>query len=138
SGATRTTAVAIRSYLDTGKSLTPAMLDADGNGTFAALTDGRLIFRYLSGIRGVALVGGSVIGVGATRTTAAAIESYLQGFMPAAPLMPASTAAASFTAASESPEAAAVPTSASPEMPATATSPSPEPVGAPLALQTAA
>ena len=92
SGATRTTPAAIRTYLDSGKTLSPKMLDADGNGQFSALTDGRLISRYLSGATGPALVGGSVIGAGATRTTAAAIAAYLDGFRPAVPLSPAALA----------------------------------------------
>jgi len=89
-GATRTTTTAIRTYLDSGKALSPKMLDADGNGQFGALTDGRLISRYLSGITGPALVGGSVLGAGATRTTADAIATYLSGFMPVVPVRSAS------------------------------------------------
>jgi hypothetical protein len=89
-GATRTTAAALRSYLDAGKTLLPRMLDADGNGQVTALTDGRLISRYLAGITTDALVGGSVLGAGATRTTAATIAAYLDGFRPAAPLAPQS------------------------------------------------
>ena len=89
------------------------MLDVDGNGAFGALTDGRLISRYLAGSRGAALVGGSVIGADATRTTAAAIESYLQGFIPAVPLAPASAPASLFAASSEAPVPAAVSSAAS-------------------------
>ena len=81
-GATRTTAAAIRSYLDTGKALAPRLLDADGNGQITLLTDGRLISRYLAGATGAALIGGSAVGAGATRTTAAAIAAYLDGFRP--------------------------------------------------------
>ena len=90
SGATRTTAAAIRSYLDTGRALAPRMLDADGNGQITLLTDGRLISRYLAGATGTALIGGSAVGAGATRTTAAAIAAYLDGFRPAAPVVPQS------------------------------------------------
>ena len=51
--------------------------DVDGNGNVDALTDGLLTIRYLFGLRGGALVAGA-IGTGATRTTSAAIETYLQ------------------------------------------------------------
>jgi hypothetical protein len=93
-GATRTAAAAIRAYLDASRALTPVMLDADGDGQFAALTDGRLIYRFLSGVTGPALVAGSVLGPGATRTTAAAVEAHLQGFVPAAPTLVAAGAPA--------------------------------------------
>ena len=52
------------------------ILDIDGNGSVEALTDGLLVVRYTFGLRGQALIQG-VIGQGATRTTAAQIESYL-------------------------------------------------------------
>ena len=52
------------------------ILDIDGNGSVEALTDGLLVMRYTFGLRGQALIQG-VIGQGATRTTAAQIESYL-------------------------------------------------------------
>jgi uncharacterized repeat protein (TIGR01451 family) len=84
-GATRNTAADIRGYLDSARALSPTMLDADGDREFRALTDGRLIYRFLAGATGEALVGGNVLGPGATRTTAEAIASYLQGFLPAAP-----------------------------------------------------
>jgi hypothetical protein len=51
--------------------------DIDGNGNPDALTDGLLFLRYLFGLRGQALMAGS-IGNGAVRTTPAAIEGYLQ------------------------------------------------------------
>ncbi len=75
--ATRTDPVAIKTYLD---AMRPA-LDVDGNGSADALTDGLLIMRYMSGLRGSALVTGAVAPL-ATRTTAAAIEAYLQTLMP--------------------------------------------------------
>ncbi len=53
-----------------------ARLDVDGNGFNDALTDGLLVIRYLFGLRGEALISGA-IGSGATRTTAADIESFL-------------------------------------------------------------
>ena len=75
--ATRNTAAALTSYLDDLK----PKLDIDGNGQVDALTDGLLISRYLLNIRGPALVAGA-IGVGATRSTFMAIESYLAGLIP--------------------------------------------------------
>jgi hypothetical protein len=75
--ATRADPAAIKAYLD---AMRPA-LDIDGNGTADALTDGLLILRYLFGLRGSALIAGAV-GPLATRTTAAAIEAYLQTLMP--------------------------------------------------------
>ena len=56
-------------------------LDVDGNGTTEALTDELMILRYLFGLRGQSLIGGA-IGSGATRTTAAAIETYIQSLLP--------------------------------------------------------
>lgn len=56
-------------------------LDIDGNGTADALTDGLLIIRYRFGLRGDALIAAAV-SPGATRTTAATIEAYLQTLMP--------------------------------------------------------
>jgi len=55
-------------------------LDVDGNGTADPLTDGLLIIRYLFGLRGDALIAGAVAPL-ATRTTAEAIESYLQSLL---------------------------------------------------------
>lgn len=55
---------------------TMAIADVDGNGEVDALTDGLLILRYLFGLRGEALIG-NVVANDATRTTAAAIEAYL-------------------------------------------------------------
>jgi len=77
STATRTDPAVIKAYLD---DLRPA-LDIDGNGTADALTDGLLIIRHLSGLRGDALIAGAV-GPLATRTTAEAIEAYIQDLMP--------------------------------------------------------
>jgi hypothetical protein len=53
------------------------VLDIDGNGLIETLADGILISRYLNGLRGAELIAGAV-GVGATRTTAAAIEGYIE------------------------------------------------------------
>src|SRR5204863_248105 len=54
--ATRTDPAAIKTFLD---AMRPA-LDVDGNGTADALTDGLLIMRYMSGLRGSALIAGAV------------------------------------------------------------------------------
>ena len=51
-------------------------LDVDGNGVADALTDGLLIIRALFGLTGTSLIQGA-IGAGATRTSAAQVESYL-------------------------------------------------------------
>ena len=75
--ATRSDPVAVVTYLDGIR----ASLDIDGNGNVDALTDGLLIMRYLFGLRGAALIS-NVVGAGATRTTAAQIESYIQTLMP--------------------------------------------------------
>ena len=60
--------------------LTP-FLDIDGNGHADALTDGLLLIRYLSGLRGAELIAGAV-GASATRTSAADIESYIISLLP--------------------------------------------------------
>jgi hypothetical protein len=73
-GATRTTAEAIAAYVDE----LGATLDIDLNGTRDALTDGLMIVRYLLGVRGSALIQ-SAIGAGATRNTAPALETYIEG-----------------------------------------------------------
>jgi hypothetical protein len=54
----------------------PLVLDADDNGEVDALTDGLLIFRYLSGITGSALIMGAT-GIGAKRTAPTALIQYL-------------------------------------------------------------
>ncbi|HQA33935.1 MAG TPA: DUF2341 domain-containing protein [Casimicrobium huifangae] len=57
------------------------LLDIDGNGRVDALTDGLLLLRYLTGLRGDALVNGA-LGSGATRTLAADIEAAIAARMP--------------------------------------------------------
>jgi hypothetical protein len=81
-GATRTTADAITAFLDLVQATQPNALDVDGNGAAEPLTDGRIIFRYLSQFSGPQLIGGNVFGVGATRTTSAAITDFLDQFNP--------------------------------------------------------
>ncbi|MBP8295357.1 MAG: hypothetical protein KAX84_04565, partial [Burkholderiales bacterium] len=63
-------------------SLETSCLDIDGSGSNDALTDGLLLLRYLFGLRGAPLID-SALGPGATRTTAAEVESYLAGIAPA-------------------------------------------------------
>jgi hypothetical protein len=75
--ATRTDPGDVLGYLDSIRTA----IDIDGNGNTDALTDGLLIIRYLFGLRGASLINGAV-GANATRTTAPAIESYIQTLMP--------------------------------------------------------
>jgi len=85
SGATRTTATAIKAYLQENLL---KIYDIDGNGLAGALTDGILMIRYLLNFSDANLIK-NAIGSGATRTTATAIKAYLQPLIP-----PASTIAA--------------------------------------------
>jgi hypothetical protein len=57
---------------------TVSKVDIDGNGSFAALTDGLLVLRFLFGFTGAALVTGAVDVAGCTRCDATAIQAYLQ------------------------------------------------------------
>ena len=57
------------------------LLDIDGNGHVDALTDGLLLIRYLFGLRGSLLIA-SALDRAATRTTSAAIETYIQSLLP--------------------------------------------------------
>ena len=54
-----------------------AVLDIDGNGTFAPLTDALLILRFAFGFTGATLTGGAV-GQGCTRCDALSIQAYLE------------------------------------------------------------
>ena len=85
----RTSASALGSYLGQSQN---SLLDVDGNGTADALSDGIVMVRYLFGFTGNALITGVVDPAG-TRHTAAAVESFLQGFLPGSTTA-ASTAAA--------------------------------------------
>lgn len=60
---------------------TASTSDIDGNGEVDALTDGLLMIRYLFGIRGDALIKGSVAN-NCSRCNAPEIEVYLQGLAP--------------------------------------------------------
>lgn len=55
-------------------------LDIDGDGEILPLSDGLLIFRFISGLRGDALIADAVAS-GAVRTTAAQITAWLQMLM---------------------------------------------------------
>ena len=73
-GAQRTNPSEMLAYLNAVRPL----LDIDGDGRVDALTDGLMILRYAFGLRGSALVTGAVA-PGATRASAALIESYIGG-----------------------------------------------------------
>ena len=75
--ATRNTPALVLAQL----ALVRANLDVDGNGKVDALTDGLLIFRYLSGSRGAALVTGAVAS-GATRVVGTQVEPYIASLKP--------------------------------------------------------
>jgi hypothetical protein len=62
----------------TGNLVSACSLDFDGNGALDALTDGMLLLRTLFGMTGAAVTTGTT-GEGATRTTWAQIQSYLNG-----------------------------------------------------------
>jgi hypothetical protein len=57
-----------------------AILDIDGNGAVAPLTDGLLVLRYLFGFSGTTLTAGA-IGPGCTRCDGASIAGYLSGLV---------------------------------------------------------
>jgi hypothetical protein len=75
---TRNTAPLIEDYLQRSG---PVMLDVDGNGLADALSDGIIVIRYLFGFTGDALITG-VVDPSGTRNTAAAVETFLQDFLP--------------------------------------------------------
>jgi len=72
----RSTPQDVLAYLDSIK----VALDVDGDGNRDALTDGLLLVRYLSGLRGPALIAGAV-GTNST-LTGPEIEEYIQSLMP--------------------------------------------------------
>jgi len=76
-GSLRTDPAQVAAYLDAIRPL----LDIDGDNQFSPLTDGLLLIRYMSGVRGDALITG-VVGVGASRSTVVAIEAYLATLLP--------------------------------------------------------
>jgi uncharacterized protein (DUF1800 family) len=70
--ATRTDPVQILAFVNANK----GQFDLDGNGTFDALTDGLMLIRYLFGLSGTTVTGGS-IGPLATRPDWFAVNGYL-------------------------------------------------------------
>jgi parallel beta-helix repeat protein len=76
--ATRTTRDTLRSYLNNAST---GVLDVDGNGTADALTDGILILRYLFSPSGE-WESSDAVGVGATRTSRASIQAFLDLYNP--------------------------------------------------------
>ena len=77
-GATRTDPAAIAQYLGGCET---TMLDVDGVDGAEPLTDGLLILRRLFGFAGAALIEGA-IGQGCMRCDAAAVEPYIDSFLP--------------------------------------------------------
>lgn len=75
--ATRTDAADVLAYLN---AIHPA-LDIDGDNNVDPVTDGLLILRYMFGLRGDALLAGT-LGANAARNTPQAIQTYLQSLMP--------------------------------------------------------
>lgn len=73
-GATRTSSTQIKNYLDDSS----CQIDIDGNGATEPLTDGLLLIRFLFGFTGNSLINGA-IGTGATRSSAAEIEAFIEG-----------------------------------------------------------
>lgn len=72
----------VRFHLDGLRRARLSPLDADGNGVFEPFTDGRLLVRFLSGMDGDLLVAGSVLGEGATRTSAESVIEFLVPYHP--------------------------------------------------------
>ena len=75
--------LALRALMQYWKSTTPAAaplaFDIDGNGSCDAATDAALTFRYMSGLRGAALIQGIPFSSGASRKTSSEIAAYLDG-----------------------------------------------------------
>ena len=80
-GASRDSDDEIINYLNGARD---TMLDVDGNGLADALTDGLVLIGYMFGQRGEGLINRR-IGDGATRTTAAEIEQFLDQFATLTP-----------------------------------------------------
>jgi hypothetical protein len=84
SGATSSDATRSTAQIESHLGQLGAALDVDGDGRADASTDGMLVVRKLFGLTGTALINGT-LGANATRTTAAAVSAYMNGFMPASP-----------------------------------------------------
>lgn len=74
-GAMRADSDAVTAYLSGIR----AKLDIDGSGASDAATDGLLILRYLSGLRGSGLIAGISLG---SRNNATAVEAYFRSLLP--------------------------------------------------------
>ena len=74
-GAQRTDPAAIIAHLDC---LRPTLLDPDGSGQAAPLSDGLLLLRYFFGFRGMSLITGAVDTGACTRCDAASIETFIE------------------------------------------------------------
>ena len=79
SAATRTTAIKIQNYIQTG--VDSKAWDIDGDGSIKPLTDGLLVIRYMFGFTGNVLTNNAVDS-SATRKTVSEIEAYLKSIMP--------------------------------------------------------
>ena len=66
-------------WKNTAPAAAPLAFDIDGNGSCDGTTDAALTFRYMSGLRGAALIRGIPFSSGASRTEAADIATYLDG-----------------------------------------------------------
>jgi hypothetical protein len=84
SGATSSNATRTSAQIESRLGQLGAALDIDGNNVADALTDGLLVLRKMFGITGSAAIAGA-IGANATRTTAAAVSTYMDGFLPTLP-----------------------------------------------------
>jgi subtilisin family serine protease len=62
-------------------------LDVDGNGRAEAVTDGRLLYRVLSGVADAQAVAGTVIASGAPRSAPATIRAFLDAAAGVTPTM---------------------------------------------------
>ena len=66
-------------WKNTAPAVAPLAFDIDGNGSCDAVTDAALTLRYMSGLRGNALVQGIPFSSGASRQSAAELTAYLGG-----------------------------------------------------------
>ena len=66
-------------WKNTAPAAAPLAFDIDGNGSCDAATDAALTLRYMSGLRGAALIQGIPFSSGASRKTAPEIAIYLDG-----------------------------------------------------------
>ena len=84
SGATSPNATRSPAAIETLLGQLGAALDIDGDNVANPLTDGVLVLRKMFGLAGDALLPGA-IAANATRVTAAAVSTYMDGFLPPLP-----------------------------------------------------